>query len=319
MPGTDATSTIRFRPPRVPLALAGQQPFTVRVISRQHPDEVATESGVLTVGDVRALAATIVPATAKSSGSASYEVRVENQGNRPVDIALVASDPDEALKLVLDAPLHSDPARCHAARRPQGVAAGRVALGAAERRSFRVDVMSEGQQAAQASGGARPDRPAPELAADGRRRGGRRRGAPRGRVRVRRPAAGGDEPSTRSPGSRASRRPHVAPSVEVPPSAETPSEPSAEPPSEEPSTEPSPPRSPRRHRRPRRRPDDCARGFRWRETNPIDHVCVTRDTVDQARFDESQATLRWTDGDRHPHVHLRATAGARRSWATTSA
>ena len=68
MPATDGTSTIRLRPPVVPLALAGPVAFTVRVQSREHPDEVASESGVLMVGEVRSLAATVVPATAKSSG-----------------------------------------------------------------------------------------------------------------------------------------------------------------------------------------------------------------------------------------------------------
>jgi hypothetical protein len=298
MPGTDATSTIRLRPPRVPLAIAGQHSFTVRVISRQHPNEVATESGVLTVGDVRALSATIVPATAKSSGTASYEVRVENQGNRPVDIALVASDPDEALKLVLDAALHSIPPGATLRAGLKASPRSGIALGAAERRSFRVDVMSEGQQAAQATAALMQTAQLPSwlpmaamaLAA----------------VAVLAVAGfafgilppGGDEP-TPPVAILASDPPSVAPSVEVPPSAETPSEPSAAPPSEEPSTEPSPTETPTEAPTPTPAPDDCARTFRWRETNPTDHVCVTRATVEQARFDESQADLRWTTDGTH--------------------
>ena len=84
-------------------------------------------------------------------------------------------------------------------------------------------------------------------------------------------------------------------------SAGKPSEPSTEP-SQEPSTEPSPTEEPTAEPTPTPPPDGCARGFRWRETNPADHVCVTRDTVDQARFDESQADLRWTNGDFGPHT-----------------
>ena len=297
MPGTDATSTIRFRPPRVPLALAGQQPFTVREISSQHPNEGPTESGVLTVGDVRALSATIVPATAKSSGSATYEVRVENQGNRPVDIALVASDPDEALKLVLDAALHTIPPGATLRAGLKAAPRAGLALGAAERRSFRVDVMSEGSQAAQATAALVQTARFPSW-------------LPMAGIAAAGVAAllvagfafgvlppGGDE---ESPIAQLPSEPpaSVAPSVSVPPSQETPSEASVEP-SVEPSTEPSPTEEPTEAPTPTPPPDDCARGFRWRETNPTDHVCVTRDTVDQARFDESQAELRWTPDGTH--------------------
>ncbi len=55
MPGTDGAASIRFRPPRIPLALAGPMGFVVRVHSHEHPQEPAMESGVLTVGEVRAL------------------------------------------------------------------------------------------------------------------------------------------------------------------------------------------------------------------------------------------------------------------------
>jgi hypothetical protein len=296
MPGTDATSTIRLRPPRVPLAIAGQHAFTVRVISRQHPDEVATESGVLTVGDVRSLTATIVPATAKSSGSASYEVRVENQGNRPVDIALVASDPDEALKLVLDAALHTIPPGATLRAGLKASPRSGIALGAAERRSFKVDVMSEGQQATQATAALLQTAQLPSW-------------LPPAAVALAGVAVlavagfafgilppGGDKPSN-PVAALGSTPPSSAPSVEVPPSAETPSQASAEPPSEEPpSEEPTPTEEPTEAPTPTPAPDDCARGFRWRETNPTDHVCVTRDTVDAARFDESQAQHRWVAG-----------------------
>ena len=298
MPGTDATSTIRFRPPRVPLALAGQQPFTVRVLSRQHPDEVATESGVLTVGDVRALAATIVPATAKSSGAASYEVRVENQGNRPVDIALVASDPDEALKLVLDAARHTIPPGATLRAGLKASPRAGLALGSAERRSFRVDVLTEGSQAAQATAALVQTArfpswlPMAAVAAAG--------------VAVLVVAGfalgvlppGGDEASPIA-GLASEPPPSVAPSVEVRPAR-------CHPP------------SPARRRRPRSRPPrpsphrgahggpDADPGTgRLRPRLPVardepDRSRLrTRDTVDQARFDESQAELRWTPDGTH--------------------
>ena len=136
MPATDGTSVIRLRPPVVPLALAGQVGFTVRVESRQHPAELATESGVLTVGEVRALAATIVPATAKASGTATYEVRVENRGNLPAAVTLAATDPDEALDLVIDpAPVLVQPGETLRASLRAKPRAG-ILLGTPERRTI---------------------------------------------------------------------------------------------------------------------------------------------------------------------------------------
>ena len=302
MPGTDATSTIRLRPPLVPLALAGQQPFVVRVVSRQHPTEIATESGVLTVGDVRALAATIVPATAKSSGTATYEVRVENQGNRPVDIALTASDPDEALKLVLDAANHTIPPGATLRAGLRATPRNGQALGASERRSFRVDVISEGRPAAQATAAlvqtARFPAWLPVAAAIA---GGVAVLAVAGFALGILPPGGG-EPSPSAGIGLVSTPPSAAPSdvpSVAPPSEEAPSE-ASQPPSEEPSDEPTP--TPTAEPTPTPPPDDCARGFRWRETRSDDHVCVTRDTVEQARFDESQASLRWTNGEFGEHT-----------------
>ena len=93
MPGTDGAASIRFRPPRIPLALAGPMGFVVRVHSHERPQEPAMESGVLTVGEVRALGAVVVPATGKSRGGLDYEIRVENRGNVPTDVTVARATP----------------------------------------------------------------------------------------------------------------------------------------------------------------------------------------------------------------------------------
>jgi hypothetical protein len=305
MPGTDATSVIRFRPPLVPLALAGQQPFLVRIVSREHPQETATETGVLTIGEVRAVAATIVPATAKSSGTAQFEVRVENQGNRPAEVALVSTDPDEALRLVLDTQLHTIPPGATLRAGLRATPKAGIAFGAAEQHGLRVDVMSEGRPVAHASATLVQQAQLPAwlpraaivaggiaaLAVAGFVLGvlppGREAATP-GIAALPSVAAASLPPETTEP-------PSAPPSEATSPSEATPTEaPTEAPPTETPPpTEAPPTPTP---------PDACAPGFTWRLTHPEDHVCVTQATVDQARADEAAAASRWTDGAYGPQT-----------------
>lgn len=303
MPATDGTSVIRLRPPVVPLALAGQVGFTVRVESRQHPNEVATESGVLTVGEVRSLAATIVPATAKASGSATYEVRVENRGNLAAAVTLVASDPDEALDLAIDsAPILIEAGQTLRASLRAKPRAG-ILLGNPERRSFAVSVNSEGRQAAQAGAtlvqvaqlpgwapiaaaaaagiavlaiagfalGIIPPKaaPSPSLVAN---------------VPSLSPGAASATPAAES----------VAPSPSDAPSASA-SEPPTDAPTEPPTPTPEPTPTPLP-------PDACVDGYAWRLVTPDDHVCVVPLNIEQLKADNAVAASRWTDGAFGPHT-----------------
>ncbi len=305
MPTTDGASVIRLRPPVVPLALAGQVGFTVRVESRQHPEEIATESGVLTVGEVRSLAATVVPATAKASGSATFEVRVENRGNLAAPVTLAASDPDEALDLAIDpAPIliaAGETLRASLRAKPR---AG-ILLGSPERRSFAVTVASEGRQAAQAGGmlvqvaqlpgwapiaaaiaggiavlaiagfalGIIPPKaaPSPSLTAN---------------VPSLDPGTGSASPATGSGDPTATDTPSAT-------ASEPPTDAPTEPPT--PTTEPTPTPLP---------PDACVDGYAWRLVTPEDHVCVVPLNIEQLKADNAEAASRWTDGAFGPHTCL---------------
>lgn len=301
MPGTDATSAIRFRPPLQPLALAGPVPFLVRVSSHEHPGEQATESGVLTVGELRSLAATVVPATAKASGSTAFEVRVENRGNRPVEVMLAATDPDEALRLDLDPAPQTVPAGGQLRAALRVTPRTSIALGAAERRVFKVDALADGRPGATAGGTLVQTArfpgwlPTVAIATAG--------------VAVLAVAgfAFGVLPprASESPGLVANATdapsglvtPSVAPaSIELP-SGEPPSDDpaSAEPASPTPDPTPTPSPTPLP-------PGACVDGYEWRLITVDDKACVTTKTVKQARADEAAASSRWIDGEYGPQT-----------------
>jgi hypothetical protein len=301
MPGTDATCTIRLRPPLQPLALAGPVPFLVRVQSREHPREEATESGVLTVGEIRSLAATVVPATAKSSGTATYEIRVDNRGNRPVEVMLAATDPDEALRLELDPAPQLIPAGGQLRTTLRATPRMSIALGASERRAFKVDALADGRpgttagatlvQTARLPGWLPPVAIAAAgvavLAVAGFALGILPPKPPE-------PSGGLGNVSLTPSGQ-------VAPSVE-PPTAAPPSEapPSEAPPSEAPPT-PTPTPSPTPSPTPLP-PGACVDGFEWRLITVDDKACVAPKTVKQARADEAAAASRWVDGAYGPQT-----------------
>ena len=300
MPGTDATSAIRLRPPLQPLALAGPVPFLVRVTSHEHPSEEATESGVLTVGELRSLAATVVPTTAKASGTATYEVRVENRGNRPVEVMLAATDPDEALRLELDPAPQVVPAGGQLRTALRVTPRTSIALGASERRTFKVDAVADGRPGATAGATlvqtARFPRWLPTVAMAA---------AGVAVLAVASFAFGVLPPKApESPGlvANATDAPSGVVSPSVPPASDEP--PSAEPPSSDPSAEPaSPTPDPTPTPSPTPLPPGaCVDGYDWRLITVDDKACVTTKTVKQARADEAAASARWVDGAYGPQT-----------------
>ena len=210
-----------------------------------------------------------MPATAKSSGAASYEVRVENKGNREVGVALVASDPDEALRLVLDDTPHAIPPGGTLRARLKATPRSGLALGAAERRSFQVNVMSEGVPAASAGATLVQTARFPGWVPVAARSpvGSRCSRSPGSRSGFL-PPGGNASPSAEGlvPSGGPSAAVSVAPSQEaVSAGAGEPSPtPSEEPPSEEPTPTPSEEPTPT----PTLRPDLCAEGYDWRRDPP---------------------------------------------------
>ncbi|HEV2783577.1 MAG TPA: hypothetical protein VGX25_29680 [Actinophytocola sp.] len=102
MPGQDGQVTIKFAPPRKSSVPAGFVPFGVRVLSREEPHGSVVEEGVVQVEPFTDLQVELSPKSSRCRTKARHQVVVDNSGNYPIPVELVANDPDDELKLGLD-------------------------------------------------------------------------------------------------------------------------------------------------------------------------------------------------------------------------
>lgn len=93
-PGQEGEARITFSPPRAPFPRAGIFPYAVRVRAAADPAGGAVEEGRVTLGPFTDAAAEIVPQTSRGSRSGRHEVLIDNRGNAPVEVVVVAADPD---------------------------------------------------------------------------------------------------------------------------------------------------------------------------------------------------------------------------------
>lgn len=101
LPAAEATVVVRFRPPRTAEVAAGEVPFGIRVNSREDPDGSVVEEGTLDIGPLTDVRIELAPRRAWGRLGANFEVVVDNGGNRPMDVQLFASDPDQQLRFRL--------------------------------------------------------------------------------------------------------------------------------------------------------------------------------------------------------------------------
>jgi hypothetical protein len=140
MPGTDGYALVRFRPPKTPGPIAGPLAFTVEVRSREYPGSLTEEAGVVEIAAARELGAEMVPASARASRSASYELVVENRGNTALAVEITGTELDATADVRIKpdrlslAPDVKEIVRVHVtARHPMW-------LGKTERRQLRIDI-----------------------------------------------------------------------------------------------------------------------------------------------------------------------------------
>lgn len=100
-PGTEASAVIVFSPPAGSAAPSGVFPFGLRARSTEDPSSSAVVEGDVTLGKVSGLQAKITPVTSAGRWRGRHTIQLSNWGNTPVQLHLVATDPDEALGFYL--------------------------------------------------------------------------------------------------------------------------------------------------------------------------------------------------------------------------
>ncbi|MGV9695862.1 ricin-type beta-trefoil lectin domain protein [Streptomyces sp. NPDC003470] len=96
-PGTTGTVELTFAPPRTPDAVAGPNPYAVRITPTEHPDAVTVPEGNLTITPFSEVRAELVPPTVKGRFRGRPRLAVDNLGNTKVTASVAGSDQGDHL------------------------------------------------------------------------------------------------------------------------------------------------------------------------------------------------------------------------------
>ncbi|WP_399886309.1 hydrolase [Streptomyces sp. BBFR51] len=96
-PGTTGTVELTFAPPRTPDAVAGPNPYAVRITPTEHPDAVTVPEGNLTITAFSEVRAELVPPTVKGRFRGRPKLAVDNLGNTKVTASVSGSDTGDHL------------------------------------------------------------------------------------------------------------------------------------------------------------------------------------------------------------------------------
>ncbi|MEU4984630.1 hydrolase [Streptomyces sp. NPDC021969] len=96
-PGTTGTVELTFAPPRTSDAVAGPNPYAVRITPTEHPDAVTVPEGNLTITAFTEVRAELVPHTVKGRFRGRPRLAVDNLGNTKVTASVAGSDTGDHL------------------------------------------------------------------------------------------------------------------------------------------------------------------------------------------------------------------------------
>ncbi|MFJ8022583.1 hydrolase [Streptomyces sp. NPDC096311] len=91
-PGTTGTVELTFAPPRSPDAVAGPNPFAVRITPTEHPEATTVPEGNLTITPFTEVRAELVPPTVKGRFRGRPKLAVDNLGNTRLTASVSGSD-----------------------------------------------------------------------------------------------------------------------------------------------------------------------------------------------------------------------------------
>jgi len=100
--GYEQEVEIRFHPPRAPEAEARSWPIMVAAASRATGDETGSGRAALEIEPFLEIESELRPERAGGRRYAGFALAVRNKGNTPADVAVVATDPDNAIRFDWD-------------------------------------------------------------------------------------------------------------------------------------------------------------------------------------------------------------------------
>ena len=98
MPGDVTAVTVTFAPPRSPDVPAGETHFAVQVKSQEDPQGSVVDEGSIEIAAFTELRAELAPTTSHGRRGARHDLIIDNLGNHPAEVELLASDQENRLK-----------------------------------------------------------------------------------------------------------------------------------------------------------------------------------------------------------------------------
>ncbi|MCI3240130.1 ricin-type beta-trefoil lectin domain protein [Streptomyces spinosisporus] len=96
-PGTTGTVDLTFAPPRTPDAVAGPNPYAVRISPTEHPEATTVPEGNLTITPFTEVRAELVPPTVKGRFRGRPRLAVDNLGNTKLMASISGNDNGDQL------------------------------------------------------------------------------------------------------------------------------------------------------------------------------------------------------------------------------
>ncbi|MGW7385218.1 ricin-type beta-trefoil lectin domain protein [Streptomyces sp. NPDC054794] len=143
-PGTTGTVELTFSPPRTSDAVAGPNPYAVRITPTEHPDAVTVPEGNLTITPFTEVRAELVPHTVKGRFRGRPRLAIDNLGNTKVTASVAGNDTGDNLSYEFrPASVQIEPGRAafvDTTLRPRQV----IWFGSKEQRPFSLTVQRSG-------------------------------------------------------------------------------------------------------------------------------------------------------------------------------
>ncbi len=101
LPGEEGSVEVVFAPPRSHRIPAGVLPYAVRAMSQEDTGGSVIDEGTLEIAAYSEMAAELVPRTSTGRTRGNHQLALDNLGNHPLVMSLVAADADRKLRFEL--------------------------------------------------------------------------------------------------------------------------------------------------------------------------------------------------------------------------